>query len=359
MTIYYLIYSIFGLTPIITSSLKVREQTAKKSFCFIAFACLVLMLALRHQSMGVDLRYYTYYGYLGRFDAIANAPWNTVFGVKVANYEKGYIFFNKLVSTIYNDRQFFLAACAFFTILPIVYVIYKKSVSPLQSIVIYMGLPVFLLGFSGLRQSLAIGICFFALLYIEDKKFIKFVALVLLAVTFHKSAIIFLIAYPLYRLKMDKARRWLTVILIPIIFIFKRPLFAIFSKIFKENAVADETGAGTLFVIFTLIYIFCIIYSDGSDEQNGFLNLFFIACACQAFGGIYNTAIRVGYYFMLSLVILLPKVLKGMQKDIDKPLFSATVFFAFTTFGLYSIYISGDSWALAYPYYFYWERVVL
>lgn len=355
MTIYYLIYSIFGLTLVVTSSLKVKEQTAKKAFCFIAFACLFLMLALRHQSMGLDLRYMASHGYLGAFDTISNVSWDNIFDISFANYEKGYIVFNKIVSLIYDNRQFFLGACALVTILPIVYVIYKKSVSPLQSIIIYMGLPAFLMSFSGLRQALAIGICFFALLYIEDKKFIKFLIIVLIATTFHYSSIIFLIAYPLYRFKIKKSWRWFSVVLIPIIYVFKNPLFKIFSKIFKDDAVATETGAGTLFVIFTLIYIFCIIYSDGSDEQNGLLNLFFMACACQAFGGIYYLAMRVGYYFMLSLVLLLPKVLKGMKLDDDKPLYAIIIFICFSAFGLHSIYTS--TWAMANPYYFFWESI--
>ena len=54
------------------------------------------MLALRHQSMGIDLRYTKYFGYLGRFDAIAETSWSDVFDVSIANYEKGYIIFNKL-----------------------------------------------------------------------------------------------------------------------------------------------------------------------------------------------------------------------------------------------------------------------
>lgn len=357
MTIYYVIYSILGLTPIISLSLKLNEENTKKFFCFVAFVFLFLMLALRHPSMGSDLGYNSYYGYLGSFDQISTIPWKDIFTVEILNYERGYIILNKIVGTIYNDSQFFMAVAAFFSVFPIIFVIYKKSVSLLQSVVIYMGLPVFLLPYSGLRQTFAIGICSFALLYIEDKKFIKFLAIVLIATNFHYSSFVFLIAYPLYRLRISNAARWVSVMLIPVVYIFKHPLFAIFSKIFKENANTTETGAGMLFVIFTLIYIFCIIYSDGSNEQNGLLNLFFVACVCQAFGGIYNTAIRVGYYFMIFLVLLLPKVLKGMKTEMDNSIFSIIVFGSFAVFGLYSIYNSESSWAQAYPYYFYWEKV--
>ena len=353
MTIYYVIYLLLGITPIVSAGLQRKEDSAKKMFCIIAFLSLFLMFALRHQSMGIDLKYTTTYGYLGRFMRIASASWRNIFDANVANFEKGYVVFNKIIGTIHKDRQFFLGACAFFTILPIIYVIYKKSEAPLQSVVIYMGLPVFLLTYSGIRQALALGICFWAYLYIEKKKLAKFIILVILAMLFHRSAIIFLIAYPLYHLKMSVSVRWASVILMPIVFILKRPLFAIFSRIFKENAVAKNTGAGTLFIIFALIYVFCMLYSDGSEEQNGLLNLFLMACLCQAFGGIYPTAVRVTYYFMLSLVILIPNVIKRMDNNLDKPIFQTVVVVSFAAFGLYSIYNS--TWAMAYPYIFYWE----
>lgn len=353
MTIYYSIYALLGITPVVSKLFNVREDRARKIFCFIAFTSLLLMFALRHQSMGYDLHYKAYFGYLGRFDTIATSSWREISQITDMHYETGYILFNKIVGLIYNDRQFFLGACAFFTILPIIYVIYKKSESPFQSVIIYMGLPVFLLTYSGLRQALAIGLCFFALPYIENKKIFRFAALVLLATTFHRSAIVFIIAYPLYHFKMSKSFRWGTVLLIPIIYALRHPLFTVFSKIFKSNAVTTETGAGTLLLVFVLIYVFSIFYSDESDEQNGLLNLFLFACVCQVFGGIYNTAIRLGYYFMLSLVILLPKVLKSMDKKLDKPLFSTAITVAFAGYGLYWIYIS--TWARAYPYYFFWE----
>lgn len=353
MTIYYVIYLLLGITPIVSNNLQQKEDSARKTFCVIAFLSLFLMFALRHMSMGLDLKYTTSYGYLGRFLRITSASWSDIFNPEVAHYEKGYVIFNKIIGTIHKDRQFFLGACAFFTILPIIYVIYKKSESPFQSVIIYMGLPVFLLTYSGIRQALAIGICFLAFLYIEDKKIVKFALLVILAMLFHRSAIIFFIAYPLYHLKMSVSVRWASVVLMPVVFVLKRPLFAIFSKIFKENAVAKNTGAGTLFIIFALIYVFCMLYSDGSKEQNGLLNLFLMACLCQAFGGIYDTAVRVAYYFMLSLVILIPNVIEKMDSNLDKPIFKTAVVVAFGAFGLYSIYKS--TWAMAYPYFFYWE----
>ena len=355
MTIYYSIYVILGITSLICGYFEMKENSVKKTIGFVMFNCLFLMLAFRHPSMGHDLKYLTKIGYLGRFEYIATVDWDNIFDISVQHYEKGYIVFNKLVSLLSTDRQFFMGACAFLSLLPIIYVICKKSVAPIQSLIIYMGLPVFLIIYSGLRQALAIGICFLSILFIQDKKLVKFVLLVLLASTLHKSSIIFLCAYPLYNLKMTQSWRWVSVVTIPIVYILRYPLFAIFSKIFKDNAETKDTGAITLFLVFTLVYIFCIIYSDESNEQNGLRNLFFMACLCQAFSGVYNLAMRVGYYFMIPLALLLPLIIKGMDEKIDKPIFSIIITICFATFALYCI--KGSTWAGAYPYYFFWEEV--
>ena len=124
---------------------------------------------------------------------------------------------------------------------------------------------------------------------------------------------------------------------------------------FKDGAVANDTGAITLFLVFTAIYIFCIAYTDHSEEQNGLMNIFLLACLCQVFSGVYNTAMRVGYYFMTALVLLLPLVIKNMNIKLDKEIFAKIVFISFAAFGLYSIYTS--TWPMAYPYNFFWQQI--
>lgn len=355
MIIYFALYAALGLTGIFLNNSLAETKKSNRVVCIVGFLLISLMLALRHPSMGHDLRYLESTGYLGSFDRIATISWKNIFDYSIQNYEKGYIIFNKLISSIYNDRQFFLGACAVLSTLPVAACIYKKGIAPLQSFVIYFGLPAFLMSYSGLRQALAIGLCFYSISYIQDKKLIKFVLLVLLAGSMHKSAFIFLVAYPIYYLKMSQSARIASIFTIPLVYIFRYPLFNVLSKLFKDDAIPDNNNATTLFLVFTLIYIFCILYTNYSKEQNGLMNLFLLACFCQAFGGVYNIAMRVGYYFMTALVLLLPLIIKNMNIKLDKEVFAKIVFICFAVFGLYSIYTS--TWAKAYPYIFFWESL--
>ena len=355
MAEYFATYFLLGLIPMLIR--KIRLKNKKKTICVWQFLLLFILLGFRHPSMGVDLGYGSFYGYLGRFSNIASFSWKQAFTEEVANYERGYILFNKLISLISNKEQFLLICCAFVSILPIMYVIYKKSVSPTFSVYIYLGLPIFLLLFSGLRQNIAIGICFVSFLFIQDHKPAKFVLCVLFASWFHSSALMFLLAYPVYHVKLGPSLRKLTVPMLAVVYVFRYPIFYVVGRLFKDNPVADNNGAITLFLVFTLVYVFDILYMDRSDEENGLLNIFYVACCAQAIGGVYSTVIRVGYYFMTPLLLLLPLIIQKVAKRKDALFLKILIGLCFIAFGLYSI--RNGSWAESYPYYWMWEEVAI
>ncbi len=357
MTIYFCAYAILIFTYFLFKSPQMRSKKSEQLICITFFAVLTLILGLRHPSMGYDLRYGEELGYLGMYEYISELSWSKIFSfVSVLNYEYGYIFYNKLLSVISDDPQILLFATTAISIAPVIYVIYKKKVNQLLSIFVYIGLPSFLIIFSGLRQSIAIALCFLSILFIEQKKFFRFAAIVLLAWLFHSSSIVFLVAYPLYYLKLNRNARYLSVLLIPIVYIFRYPLFNILSTLFKESAVAYDTGAVTLLIVFSLVYIFCMLFMDhGNVEHNGYMNLFMCACLCQVFGNIYDTAMRVGYYFMIVLVLLLPKIIYGMKLYTNRTVSKLAVNACFVAYGLSSIYSS--TWAMAYPHIFFWVNI--
>ena len=331
------------------------KKMLNKIMAFILGLFIIMLIGLRHPSMGIDLGYGGKFGYLSSYENLSEMSWQYVVGRPYLNYEIGYRAFNKTLGMLGLGIQPFLMTCAVVSVVPISCVVYNYSKSSIISFIIYIGLPVFQLLYSGLRQDIAIGLCVLSLIFVIKRKFIPFVAIVLVASTFHSSAIIFLISYPLYYLKISKYQRILSCAVLIFVYIFKRPLFAILSKLFKDNAIIDDNGAVVLFVVFVVIYIFCTIYNDESELQSGFLNLFYIACLCQAFGGLYGIALRVGYYFMITLVVLLPNLLKTMPKSKEKMYFNIFIPIAFFSFGLYSIYNS--SWSMAYPYHWFWESV--
>lgn len=359
MLIYFIIYFLILVSPQFTIGKRTLELEKHQydKHIFFMMGLLMLMLALRHQSMGVDLGYGgVYYGYLGSFSKISSYSWNEVIDLpSFLNYEKGYVLFNKAISVISKDPQWLLICCSLVSLAPICLLIYKYSVNCRFSIFVFMALPCFQVFYSALRQGIAIGICCYAMYCLQERKKWRFILSVIVASLFHASAIIFLVAYPLYYLRVEKKNRYYSILLLPVLFLFRKPLFVVFSRLFKDQATITSTGAGTLFLIFTIVYCFCTVFIDETDEKSaGFLNLFYFACVCQSFSGLYQLAIRIGYYFMIGLVVALPNIVSNIKNKRTKTISYIGIQSAFIVYGLYAIFNS--TWSCAYPYHFFWEN---
>ena len=313
---------------------KLDKQFKRVIVCSVMFLALFFTFALRHQCMGIDLRYQDpKTGYLRSFELITGMPFKkVVFMESYQNYERGYIIFNKLVGMINPSRQFFMACCAFCTIAPVVWTIYKRSESPAFSFVVYMGIPYFLCIFSTLRQAIAVGLCFWAFSFVQSKKPLLFTALVLLANTFHGTAILFLAVYPAYHIRLSLNLRWASLFALPFVYIHADILMEYASMFITQISVGEGTGAINLFLIFCAIYAFCIALmknggfkkrgyrnmllnkDDEIPKQQGYLNIFWLACAMQAFSGVDSLAMRMAHYYMIILVLLLPSLILHMSK---------------------------------------------
>ncbi len=356
MSVYFLFGLILLLAYVIADRSTLDKEKRDRFFCVFFFAGVLSLLSLRHPSMGVDLGYNRWYGYLVSFDNLAAMSWKELLAVEGwQNYERGYILFNRLVGVFSTNRQFFLSVCAGVSLFPVGYLIYRRSKDPVLSCFIYLGLPVFTLLYSGLRQDIAIGLIMGALYAIYKKKPIPFLLLVLLAATFHKSALIFLIAYPLYYLRVTRAVRVATLALLPIFYVLRMPLMELLISLLGRQEAPTDTGALFLFIFFVALYVLLFLLSDESEEENGLLNLFFIACLIQAFAGVYSTAMRLGYYFTFPLILLIPSAFAREESLGTRRLLRLGAIVAFGAIGLY--FIATTDWAMANPYYFFWQTL--
>ncbi len=357
MTVYFLLCAGIGamyfLSPMFTADDKKRNNFVYLLF----FAAVFLLIALRHPTMGIDLHYGRPEGYLAGFMEISRLSWEEIFSdVPFRNYEKGFVIFCKIVSSIWANEQFFLAMCALAALLPLAIAIYLLSEDKLLSAAVFLGLPLFCLLYSTLRQIIAVGICALALVCIRKKKPLFFLLAVLAAATFHKTALVFLLSYPLYHIRLTKAMRTASLLVPPTLFVLRKNLLLLVTKLLGLQLELDDNGSFMLFFIFCFFYALGILLSDDEKpEQNGYLNIFFVACAVQAFAGVYSIATRVGYYFTLALIFLIPAFVANAKESNERTAARWTFLLAFAAIGLYFIYTTPFS--MSYPYYFFWQEL--
>lgn len=349
---YIFLYAIIFLFPILGKAIHDKRKR-KYIYCIFVFGTILLLIGLRHPSMGNDLP-----GYLKSFHRLNQKSWGEILALdSYLNYEKGYILFNKLIGMLtLGNEQMFLFICAMLATVPVGYMVYKKSQDSLLSMVIYLGLPIFLIQYSALRQAIALGICFASLTLIEEGKLGRFLICIFIASTFHYSSIVFILAYFLYHVHISKNMRLILFSFLPIVYVFRVQLFRIFSVLLKDNAVITQTNAYTMMIVLAGIYflVMILLFNYNDDKQvNGYMNIFFCACLCQIFSSVHNTVIRVTYYFMIVLVLLLPIAINRNRNDKMVIVLRWVIILSFVAFAFDSI-MSG-SWARAYPYYFFWQ----
>lgn len=364
---YIVLYVLLGCLSLVGSFADdSQKETIRKIQNRICFVAVFILLACRHQSMGIDLHWKATredIGYLPYFDWAVKTLYKS-FGEylrssSVYSYEVGFRIYVRLIARITSSRQLFMAITAFISLFPIAVLFEKKSREPVFSWVIYLSLSPFLLLYSGLRQGIAIGIAALMFLLAEKKRCIQFLLAGMLAFSLHESAVLLVLIYPLMHLRAGKTLRAISVVALAVLFVFIRRIVAFMVEVFPQYAYmfrGEETGAYRFFIVLVIIYVICAMGTDGGELQNAYMNLLYLACVFQLFGVVSNVAPRAGFYFMNALCILLPDVTERIKVKDNSALLRLGTAVCFALWGLYSIYDTG--WAMAYPYYWFWEPFV-
>jgi len=322
---------------------------------------LVLLIGLRSERQGLDLYNSLGTGYFFYYKKINDDSWIEIFRnygkKKYANFEIGFVLFCKLMGTLCDNQQILLLGSAILSIVPVVYFIGKSSQNIWLSVVLYLALPAFAtVHFSAIRQGIAMGIVIFSWWLVKEKRFFLFVATIAIACSFHSTAIVAFVAYPMYHLRLDrKSALCGGVGILAIIYAMKEPLFWIFARIVHSNPQIYRTNSVNLFLLLMGIYMLGVALVKVEDvETRGYLNIFWLACAAQSFAGVHNLAGRITWYFMPALIVIVPNMLSGMnirEKHLLKPA-SCVMGMLAIIMGLY--YFRNNSMALAYPYVPFW-----
>lgn len=171
-----------------------RLDTKKRQGKYLLFSGIAVaaVMGLRFPAYAVvyDLRSYAdFYALIGR------VPWESIF--TISKFEYGYVLLNKLLASVAPWPQTILIIEALVCVFAIGWFIYKNSNYPFQAMLFYVTFGTMAFQLTAFRQSFAMSICLLSIETIKQRRLAPFVLMVLLASTFHVSAIAFLVVYPL------------------------------------------------------------------------------------------------------------------------------------------------------------------
>ncbi|MGN7787928.1 EpsG family protein [Niabella sp. 22666] len=207
MTLYLVIYILFFALAIIQFVSKSNGVIIAKHTRWLSLSFSALIIGIfsgaRQDIGGFDYGMYEYF-----FGMAPESPGQYLSGdvepFLTISCEPGYIYIMTVFKSLGLDfNAFFLflgVACSF--LLLIAFLKYEKYLY--LSIVIFLGKGYLYYFFTAQRQIIAMVICFLAIGFIVRRKFFFFLIMVIIASFFHTSAIIFLPAYWLYKLNLNK-----------------------------------------------------------------------------------------------------------------------------------------------------------
>jgi len=120
------------------------------------------------------------------------------------SFEVGYVWLTSAVKTFTNSYTVFLLIDSIFALIPVWYVLQTENDGDPISLAVFFSYYYTINYLGSNRRIISIGLCLLALLAIIKNKPLLFTSLCLASFLFHRSSLIFLIAWPIYHLKASK-----------------------------------------------------------------------------------------------------------------------------------------------------------
>lgn len=227
----------------------------------------------------------------------------------------GYYLVTK-VATVFNSERAYLMILACLSLLPgASYILREWDNMDTQPMILFMYLfSPFILSLSACKQGIALNILIFSLKYVYDRKPIKFALCVVAAFLFHATAIAFLLVYFFLNSAGDLSGVKKALIIVGCLFVIMNlhwVLGNVMGGRYENYAIDSVAGKNRTFWLYTFIALVFLIFRRrlvAIDKRNELLIMMMVVGAiCQYLGFSNAFAKRIGEYFIMAQVFLIPQ----------------------------------------------------
>jgi len=224
-----------------------------------------------------------------------------------------------------------------------------------------------------LRQFIAAAVIVNALNYINKGNFIKFALMIIMAATFHVSAILVLPAYFVRKLNITKRNVLLFFACAIALFFLVQGLNLYIYKLFPrfeayQNSIYFNNGIriasiANFLILFFLLLVFVIAYKhvrineksvDVQKELTVIFYLFVIGVVFSFVSINLNLLDRFVIYFSIFSILLIPKILELLDNKWLSNTLALITFLVTLIYNLSILYLRPE-WNHVYPYKFFWQ----
>ena len=239
--------------------------------------------------------------------------------------EIGYIGSNVLISFITSNRYIFILLYTLIIYFLYYFSLKKYCINYPFAMMLFMGL-MFFFTFTYLRQMVGVGIAWFAIRYVYKKELYKFIICILVAASFHNSAIIL---FPLYFLPIKRFSQRSIIIFMSICLVLgvsggPSALFRLYGDVtdmqYRTDSYAEqEIGFRYEYIIEAFVFLYLILknYSliPTTKKNIVLLNASLGFCAILLLFVLSLNGGRLGWYYLIGIISTLSLIAKNVKRD--------------------------------------------
>lgn len=335
---YYLV--LFVLLSISAFFDVIKVDKMVKLFFVILSAFLLFSTSGLKYETGVD--WYDYNVWLNEIDPInklTNSNNNILDGLNL-----GYNIIMSIIKYFNGTMQLVYFFAALTSACLLVNSLYRYTDFHCIGILLYYTLLFFFLDLSGIRQGIALGIFFYSIKFIYEKRASKYFFFILLATLIHWSAFFLILVYFLANIEFKSwvlgifffigffifilNFHWLEGVILAFFPYLENELLAAKLVVYTTNsslAVERTLGPFTILNIFFCTIIFCvsILNRNRLGKQYPYFNIFLNIFMLQIFAFFYlfeflDLSERLKFYFLVSNLVLLPYFISLVRSNLSR-----------------------------------------
>ena len=311
-------------------------------YYFFAAFPLIFISAIRY-NVGAD--YPSYYKYF----------MGIVEGDGRGRFEILYYLLNKIVALLGGSAPWLFGLAAALFLLPVYRSILRDSPYPYLSIFLLLGTTLFFYSLNGTRQMIGTAFLLLSVPFLEKKKMVPYVVLVLVASGFHTMCLLFLVVYFLVWLRFTpQILAGITVGICLLGELLSRIAVAIIGKMpyysdYLETSFAEkERGYIVLCIDIVLVIFSTIYYQKGNDKFRIYFNLQVLALWASVLTGKIVLVDRFRLSFSLASIVLLPMTIKGIENRKTRRIVAIIVCIMYFLYATYTVEIQNSNLVIPY-----------
>lgn len=336
--------------------IKIGNHYEKRAYWIQAimfFAVVIFFCGLRSGIADTGTYIHMFESYPSNVEEIA---WDTV------DKDQGFYFlsvlYKQFISTDFHGWLFIIALVSGTATM---YALKKYSSTFGMSCYLFITTTMFTYLVNGMRQYICISILFASIGLIIEKKFWRFLVVVLLVSTIHQSALIFILVYFLANIRPWSGKMYIIMALAMIVGLQFDKLLPMFGSMLEETQYAgyvsyiSTEGVGSNIIRLVIAAIPCVLAFIGKkvihEENNEVINLSInmsVINFCLYFIATFSSGMVVGRittYFDIFNLILLPWLLEHVFEQKSRKIM---VFFCIVFYVLYFYYQMVITWNMPY-----------